>query len=133
MCIGQLAVLYHVIENAPQSIGGPAGEGKRPGRGHTLISYTQHLKVWGQHVGEVDIGEVAVTDLRAFLAWLRSDYKLRRLDGSRLTNPMRSVPAPHFEEAPVEPFTQHEVEALLKTCEFCQEARPVYRQRFTMR
>jgi integrase/recombinase XerD len=46
---------------------------------------------------------------------------------------MRSVPAPHFEEAPVEPFTQPEVEALLKACEFCQEARPIYRQRFTMR
>jgi len=120
----------------------------------TLISYTQYLKVWVKHVGEIDIGEIAATDLRAFLAWLRSDYKPRRFDGSGLplsaktlhnywvalsaffrwastefglTQPRRSAPAPHCEEAPVEPFTQHEVEALLKACEFCQEARPIHR------
>jgi hypothetical protein len=40
----------------------------------TLISYTQHLKVWGKYVSDVDIGAIAATDLRAFLVWLRSEY-----------------------------------------------------------
>jgi integrase/recombinase XerD len=50
----------------------------------TLTSYAQHLKVWGKYAGEVDIGAVSTTDLRAFLAWLRGDYKPRRFDGSDL-------------------------------------------------
>ena len=35
---------------------------------------------------------------------------------------MKAVPAPNFEEAPVEPFTSEEIEALLKACEYCQLA-----------
>ncbi len=50
----------------------------------TLTSYTQHLKVWVKYVGEVDIGAILATDLRAFLAWLRTEYKPRRFDGSSL-------------------------------------------------
>jgi integrase/recombinase XerD len=126
----------------------------------TLISYAQHLKAWGKYAGEIDIDAIAASDLRAFLAWLRCDYKPRRFEGSDLplspktlrnywitlsaffrwasaefdlTTPMRSVPAPHFEEAPVEPFTQTEVVVLLKACEFCQETKTVDRRRFTMR
>ncbi len=57
----------------------------------TLTSYTQHLKVWGKYAGEVDIGAIAATDLRAFLAWLRSDYKPRRFDGSSL--PLSALPS----------------------------------------
>jgi hypothetical protein len=54
--------------------------------------------------------------LAAFLRWASTEINV--------TNPMRSVPAPHFENAPVEPFTQDNGEALLKACEFFQEARP---------
>jgi integrase/recombinase XerD len=46
---------------------------------------------------------------------------------------MKAVPAPRFEEAPVEPFTQQDIETLLKACEFCKEAKTTERQRFTMR
>jgi integrase/recombinase XerD len=46
---------------------------------------------------------------------------------------MKSVPAPSFEEAPVEPFTQDEVERLLKACDYCAEARTGERRKFIMR
>jgi hypothetical protein len=34
----------------------------------------------------------------------------------QIPNPMVNVPAPHFTVAPVEPFTQQEVQAMLKVC-----------------
>jgi hypothetical protein len=34
-------------------------------------------------------------------------------------NLMRDIPAPKFEEAPVEPFTKEQIEALLKACKSC--------------
>ncbi len=125
----------------------------------TLVSYTQHLKVWGEYAGEVDTGAITAPDVRAFLTYLRSNYKPKRFGGSDrpmsaktlrnywvtlsafftwassefgLDDPMRSVPAPHFEEAPVEPFTKEEIEALLKATEFCREARTTDRKQFTM-
>jgi len=108
----------------------------------------------------VDVSEVQAQDLRDYLAWMRSEYKPRRFSGSEqplspktirniwvglsaffrwastelnIPNPMKGVPAPRFEEAPVEPFTREEIEALLKACEYCQLAETAERRRFTMR
>jgi integrase/recombinase XerD len=112
------------------------------------------------HIGDVDIGDVTTQDVRGYLAWLRTEYKPRRWKQTDdplspktlrniwvtlsaffrwasieldLPNPMKAIPAPRFEEAPVEPFTQQDIEALLKACEFCKEAKTTERRRFTMR
>jgi len=50
-----------------------------------------------------------------------------------LPNPMKAVPAPRFERAPVDPFSKEDVEALLKACKFSREANTTDRRRFTMR
>ena len=47
----------------------------------TLTSYEGHLKLWMSYAGDVEINEVTAQDLRAYLAWLRTDYKPRRLAG----------------------------------------------------
>jgi len=63
--------------------------------------------------------------LAAFFTWASAEIGI--------ANPMKAIPAPRFEEAPVEPFTKEEIEALLKACEFCHEAKTTDRRRFTMR
>jgi len=126
----------------------------------TLDSYRRILDKWVAHVGDIEVDQVTTQDLRAYLAWLRTDYKPCRLAGGDhplspktirnvwvalssfftwasvefdLANPMEAVPAPRFEVAPVEPFSKEDVEALLKACEFCREANTRDRRRFTMR
>ena len=134
-----------------------AAEGLSP---TTLTSYEGHLKLWISYASDVEIDEVTAQDLRAYLAWLRTDYKPRRLAGGDqplspksarnvwitlssfftwastefdLPNPMKSVPAPRFERAPVDPFSKGDVEALLKACTFSREADTTDRRRFAMR
>jgi site-specific recombinase XerD len=117
----------------------------------TMRSYEHDLKLWLEHTGDVDVNQVSAQDVRAFLVWLRTDYKLRRLTGGdyplspktlrnhwasrefELPNPMKGVPAPKCEEKPVEPFTKEEIEQVLKACDYCAEAHPENRRRFTMR
>lgn len=55
-----------------------AAEGLSP---NTLRNYEYHLEVWQDRAGDVEVTQVASQDLRAFLAWLRTDYKPRRLTG----------------------------------------------------
>jgi len=126
----------------------------------TIQGYERDLKKWAMHIGDVDIGDVTTQDVRDYLAWLRTEYKPQRWKKSDdplspktlrnvwvtlsaffrwasieldVPNPMKAVPAPRFEQAPVEPFTQQDIEALLKACEFCKEAKTTERRRFTMR
>lgn len=63
--------------------------------------------------------------LSAFFTWASAEFGL--------PNPIKAIPAPSFEEAPVEPYTQEEVERLLKACDYTAEARPHDRHKFTMR
>jgi integrase/recombinase XerD len=127
---------------------------------NTIVTYTQQLGVWREYAGDVDVNAVTSQDVRAFLAWLRTGYEPRRINGPQkpispktihnywitlsafftwaqaefgLPSPVKSVPAPSFEEAPVEPFTQDEVERLLKACDYCAEARTTERRKFIMR
>jgi integrase/recombinase XerD len=92
--------------------------------------------------------------------WLRTDYQPRRITRNRealasktihnfyislcafftwakreldLPNPIKAIPAPKFEQAPIEPFTKEEVEALLKACEQCNEAKTTDRRKYIMR
>jgi integrase len=47
-------------------------------------------------------------------------------------NPMKAVPAPKFQDAPVQPFSGEEIEQLLKAAEFCNEANTTRRRRFAV-
>lgn len=127
---------------------------------NTIVTYTQQLGVWRGFAGDTEVDAVTPQDVRGFLAWLRNGYEPRRLSGLKkpissktihnywitlsafftwakaefdLPGPMKSVPAPSFEEAPVEAFTQDEVERLLKACDYCVEARTNERRKFVMR
>ena len=127
---------------------------------NTLIAYEHDLKLWIKYAGDVDVCQVTTQNLRAFLAWLHTDYKPHRFSGSEhplaaktvhnvwitlssfftwataefeMPNPMKAIAAPHFEKAPVEPFSKDDVDALLKACEFSREANTTERRRFRMR
>jgi site-specific recombinase XerD len=39
----------------------------------TIVSYEQHLRVWSQQAGEIQVGRITTPDLRSFLAWLRME------------------------------------------------------------
>ena len=126
----------------------------------TLVSYEQHLKNFLEHVGDLGVSQLKSADIRGYLAWLRADYQPQRFTGSQaplspktirnfwvslsaffswisreleLPNPMKNVPGPRFEDAPVEPFSKEDIEVLLKACDFCQQADTTDRRRFTMR
>ena len=126
----------------------------------TLVGYDHDLKCCLGYLGDKDVASVKTEHLRGFLVWLRTDYKPRRLTGGdqplspktlrniwvslsafftwlnaelQIPNPMKGIPAPRFEKAPVEPFTKEEVQALIKACAMCQEASPSDRRSYTMR
>jgi integrase/recombinase XerD len=134
-----------------------AAEGLSP---TTLQSYEDHLELWVEHLGDKPVNWIKTADVQEYLVWLRTDYQPRRITGDRralsaktvrnfyitlsafftwasrefaLANPIKDIPAPKFEEAPVEPFTKEQIEALLKACETCQEAQTTDRRKFTMR
>jgi integrase/recombinase XerD len=126
----------------------------------TIEVYTDHLQRFLGYVGDVAVNRVTTAQVRAFLIWLRTDYQTARIFGrggpvstKTLRNywvslsalftwagsefgfpsPVKGVPAPKFEVAPVEPFTQQEVEKLLKGVDFTREARTDRREAFAMR
>jgi len=97
----------------------------------TIQGYERDLRKWAIHIGDIDIGDVTMQDVRDYLAWLRAEYKPHRWKKSDdplspkalrniwvtlsaffrwasieldVPNPMKAVPAPRFEEAPVEPL-----------------------------
>jgi integrase/recombinase XerD len=104
--------------------------------------------------------EITTALLQNYFVWLRTDYKPRRITGDgqalasktihnfyvslsafftwacrefELPNPIKTVPVPKFEQAPIEPLTKEEVEALLKACDLCNEAKTVDRRKYVMR
>jgi integrase/recombinase XerD len=126
----------------------------------TIESYERDLRQWVEYQGEMDVAGITAQHLRQYLSYLLTDYTPRRLTGRneeklspktvrnvwvtlsaffhwasdefQIPNPMKMVPAPKFEDAPVEPFTREQIEALLKACDFCQEAQTSGRRKFTM-
>ena len=48
----------------------------------TIDSYEHTLRHWLNHVGELKVSQIRTTDLFAFLAWMRTDYKPRRWNGN---------------------------------------------------
>ena len=134
-----------------------AAEGLSP---NTLTSYEHHLSLLAEHLQDPDVSQVTSQHVTVFLAWLQTDYEPHRFSGSKrplarktvrnfwatlcsfftwascefdLPSPMKRVPAPRFERAPVEPFSKADVEALLKACRYSREAATRDRRRYRMR
>jgi integrase len=126
----------------------------------TISNYECMLRKWLEYQGDVRIGEITTQSVRAYLAWLRTEYKPRRTCGGQqplspktirnvwvtlssffrwasiefdLPSPMSGVPAPQFKVTPVEPFTKDDILALLKASKYCRETVPYNRRRFTTR
>ena len=116
--------------------------------------------MWLEYAGDIPLQKITTALLQEYFVWLRTDYQPRRITRNRealasktihnfyislcafftwaqreldLPNPIKAVPAPKFEQAPIEPFTKEEVEALLKACEQCNEARTTDRRKYIMR
>ena len=134
-----------------------AAEGLSPA---TLQSYQRDLKLWREFAGDIAVHQITTALLQKYFVWLRTDYKPRRITGNGqalasktihnfyvslsafftwacrefdLPNPITAVPVPKFEQAPIEPFTKEEVEALLKACDLCNEAQTIDRRKYMMR
>jgi len=74
----------------------------------TLISYEGHLKLWMSYAGDVvEINEVTAQDLRAYLAWLRTDYKPRRLTGGDQPLCSRERQSTRFPKRMSKPCSRH--------------------------
>jgi integrase/recombinase XerD len=134
-----------------------AAEGLSP---NTLQSYQRDLKLWLEYAGDIPLQQNTTALLQQYFVWLRTDYQPRRITRNRealasktihnfyislcafftwaqrelqLPNPIKAIPAPKFEQAPIEPFTKEEVEKLLKACEQCNEAKTTDRRKYIMR
>ncbi len=127
----------------------------------TMIAYEHDLKLWIEYQGDVDVGQIRSQHIVSFLSYLRTDYVPRRSAGDnsqkltpktiyniyvslasfftwasrefRLENPVKGVPRPRVPaDPPVEPFKKVEVEALIKACDFSQEAVTDRRRKFVL-
>jgi integrase/recombinase XerD len=147
--------------NIGEAVGGflqaKAAESLSP---RTVEGYRHDLAQWLLYAGDGPVIAVTTQDVRAYLAYLRTDYIPKRLTRKTqplspktirniyitlssfftwlrrefdIPSPMRPIPAPAFQEAEVEPFTQQEVEALLKAAQYSKEANTRDRLRFVMR
>jgi integrase/recombinase XerD len=63
--------------------------------------------------------------LSAFFTWSSREFSL--------PNPIKTVPPPTYQEAPIEPFSKEEDELLPKACEFSVEVQPSNRRKFIVR
>jgi integrase/recombinase XerD len=135
-----------------------SAEGVSP---RTMIAYEHDLKLWIEQLGDMDIKEIRSRHILSFLSYLRTDYVPRRIAGDNsqkltpktiyniyvslasfftwasrefdMANPVKNVPRPRVPpDPPVEPFKKEEVEALIKACDFSQEAATERRRKFVM-
>jgi integrase/recombinase XerD len=47
----------------------------------TITSYRYQLRLWLKQTGDMKLDEVTSGDLSRYLAWLRTEYKPKRLNG----------------------------------------------------
>jgi integrase/recombinase XerD len=126
----------------------------------TLDSYRRQLQKWLEYHGDKDVVRITASELMQYLNWLRTEYvphsfgtPKERLSPKTLRNfwitlsafftwasrefkvpsPMKEVPAPKFKSAIVEPFSQDEVQNMLKVCLYSREVKPGNRRSFVMR
>lgn len=123
-------------------------------------SYKRILEQWAGYAGNKKVSQFTDRDINAYLVYMRTEYVPRRFGGStrvlspkslrniwitmcpfftwantefRMENPMKSVPIPRFQKVDVEPFTQEEIESMLKACNYSREAETLMRRKFAMR
>jgi integrase/recombinase XerD len=126
----------------------------------SVYSYERILTKWTEHIGDVQVSRITSQEISSYLSWLRTEYIPERLSGKthplspkslrniwiafssffrwastefNVNNPMKDVPPPRFKRAPVEAFTQEEVERMLKACIYTREAVTYIRHKFVMR
>jgi integrase/recombinase XerD len=126
----------------------------------TIASHEYILQKWLTYQGDKDVAAITSQEIITYLSWLRTDYTPKRFNGKthslspktlrniwvglssfytwaskelHIANPMKDVPSPKFQKPPIEPFTQDEVQAMLKACTYSREARPGNRKSFVMR
>jgi integrase/recombinase XerD len=126
----------------------------------SVDSYKRALEQWVAYAGDVEVSQISKQDIEDYLFYLRTEYVPHRFGGDtsalapktlrnvyvtlasfftwasrefQVQNPMKEVPAPRFQNPPIEPFTQEDVQRMLKACTYSREADPVNRRRFVMR
>jgi integrase/recombinase XerD len=134
-----------------------SAEGLTP---RSIDSYQRILDKWRDYHGDSILNSITSQDILQYLNWLRRDYQPKRLSGTTqplspktvrniwitlssffhwaerefaLPNPMQHVPAPKYQKAPIEPFTQIEVKLMLKACLYSKQAETQKRSPFFMR
>ena len=133
-------------------------EGMSP---RTIESYGRDLRMWLEYHGDAEVGDITTLQLRQYLYYMLKEYTPRRLTGNNdlglspksvhniwisfrsffrwlneefdFPNPTLKIPPPKYEKAPVVPFSREQIEALIKACDYSQEARTDDRRKFTMR
>jgi integrase/recombinase XerD len=125
----------------------------------TVDSYEFVLQAWLKHIGDREVKEITASDITDYLAWLRTEYKPVRFNGSteplspktirnvwvtfrsffgwlkqefKLPNPALEVNAPKFQVSPVEAYTKEDIEKILKACLYSREAQTEERHKFVM-
>jgi integrase/recombinase XerD len=126
----------------------------------TIESYTRDLRLWVEYMGERLVGQITVLELRQYLVYMLTEYQPRRLTGNnekklspktvrnvwvtlsaffhwasdefQIPNMMKKVPASKFEFPPVDPVKREDIEAILKACDLCREAKTDVRHKFSM-
>lgn len=118
----------------------------------TIDSYQRGLHKWVEYQGDVAVHKITSREIIAYLDWLRNEYVPQRFGNEteplsqktlrniwvtlsafftwaprefQIQNPMTNVPAPRFSVKPVEPFTQNEVQAMLKVCAYSKKPNQV--------
>ena len=94
----------------------------------TLDSYERTLQQWVDYIGEVNVTKITSQDISTYLNWLRTEYTPKRFSGKthplspktlrniwvtlcsffawaseeyQMDNPMKDVPGPRFQKAPI--------------------------------
>ena len=127
----------------------------------TIDSYERLLKQWLEYQGDTTVSQIKSSDITKYLDWLRNDYVPQRFGNDvqqplssktlrniwvvlssffswaakefQLSSPMSNVPAPRFVSPIVEPFTQQDLQSMLKVCAYSKEVQPGNRRSFIMR
>ena len=126
----------------------------------TVVGYLHSLGLFQKRVGDVEVGRLDISQLRDFLAWLRTDYRPRRFGGG--THPLSPKTLRNhwvvlssffdwlhrefgyddlmircrrlkFKRAPVRPFPGEQIEALLEVAARTEEVRQEDKRTFAPR
>ena len=126
----------------------------------SVDSYQRILEQWADYAGDKKVSQFTDHEINAYLVYMRTEYVPRRFGGDtrtlspkslrniwislcafftwahtefKMESPMKRVPVPKFKAPEIEPFTQEEIERMLKACTYSREADTFIRKKFTMR